>query len=89
MEFLREIITEEQIKNKWVFEYMRGAYRLFVVFLQDFPDTMRKFSQMFADEIPFYHVQLLNMCLAPCPDNIQDPITCSNIYEIENCNVIH
>jgi CCR4-NOT transcription complex subunit 1 len=54
-----------------------------MLLLTDYGKFGSKYAFNFADEVPFNHVQLLNMSLAAFPNaHIDDPQSCTSIYEI-------
>ncbi|CAD8144744.1 unnamed protein product [Paramecium octaurelia] len=83
LEFVRDTITEETIQYHYVQEYLKGVTRLFMLLLTDQRKFCSKYAFSFADEVPFNHVQLLNLSLAAYPnDQTDDPQSCTNIYDI-------
>lgn len=86
LEFLRENFTDDIVaKNTAALEFLKGILRFFMILLEDFLPFMTVYAFQFADEVPFTHLQLLNLCLgAYTNQKIDPPSKCSNIYDIQD-----
>jgi len=71
--FFKETVNEESISREFMKTFYKGALRVLLVLLHDWPTFLSEYAYVFCDEIPDKFIQVRNIILAAFPKNMRPP----------------